>query len=389
VKASLEDRPDDGTEEDARVRVAHLVDTLHPDGSENGLDALAGAAEPAGLELVVVAISGNANTPPAERLRRSGATVVELGAAPWDPRALPRAAEILRGLDVALIHTHMPNADVLGGALGARLRIPVVSTLHLIHDEPTDRLDRVRRTAKVLARKRFVTRSIAISQLQRDWYRRVAGSGHGLVVLPDGVADPGPVAPEAISRMRTRLGIADDGLLAVSAAPMRRGKGQDMLLDAVAELPADSPWTVVLTGDGPLRAWLEARVSRDDALRGRLLFAPQGDPAGMLPAADLQLHTTRADAMPSTVVRGLAAGVPAIVTRVGGLPEIVTRDTGVVVPLDAGAITEAMIRLGRDDALRAEMGRAARARYLERFEAVGWAKRLRKVYDAVLDPVPA
>jgi hypothetical protein len=38
------------------------VDTLHPDGSGNGLVAPAGAAEPAGLELVVVAISGNMHT---------------------------------------------------------------------------------------------------------------------------------------------------------------------------------------------------------------------------------------------------------------------------------------------------------------------------------------
>ncbi|MCW0216365.1 MAG: glycosyltransferase [Pseudonocardia sp.] len=371
------------------MRVAHLVDSLHPDGSENGLAALAGAAGAAGLELVVVAISGSGSTPLGELLRRCGATVVELGAAPWDPRSLPRAAEVLRGLDVALVHTHMPNADVLGAALGTRLRIPVVSTLHLIHDEPADRLDKVRRTAKVLARKRFVTRTIAISQLQRDWYQRVAGSGAGLVVLPDGVADPAPTPPGTVARTRARLGVGDDGLLAVSAAPMRRGKGQDMLLDAVAELPADSPWTVALTGDGPLRAWLESRVSRDDALRGRVRFTPYGDPTGMLAAADLQLHTTRTDGMPSAVVRGLAAGVPAIVTRVGGLPEIVTRETGVVVPLDVGSITAALQRLGADDALRERMGRAARERYLERFEAVGWARRLREVYDTVLAPVPA
>jgi glycosyltransferase involved in cell wall biosynthesis len=372
------------------VRVAHVVDTLHPDGGEYGLEALARAARAADLELVVVGISGSGDGARAAALRRSGAVVVEHGLAPWDPRAVPRVVETLREHRVRLVHTHAPNADVAGSAAATRLRIPVVSTLHRIEEEPADRLDRMRRTARTLARKRFVTRTIAISRLQRDWYLRVAGSEKGLVVLPDGVTDPGPADPAVRARVRHGLDVGEDGALAVSAAPMRRGKGQDLLLDAVAELPEDLPLTLVLTGDGPLRPWLEARVAREEELEGRVVFRHHGDPGELLQAADLQLHTTRTDTMPSVVVRGMAVGVPAIVSRVGGLPEIVTRDVGRQVPLTAAAIADAIVEIAGDDALRARLGRAARARYLERFEAVGWAGRLREVYESALGaPVSA
>ncbi|WP_344413695.1 glycosyltransferase [Pseudonocardia ailaonensis] len=141
--------------------MAHLVDSLHPDGDGYGLVPLAGAAAKADLELVVVGISGSGDGRRSEALRRAGATVVELGLAPWDPRAVPKVAEVLRAHRAALVHTHAPNADVAGSAAATRLRIPVVSTLHRIEDEPAARLDRLRRSAKTLARRRFVTRTIA------------------------------------------------------------------------------------------------------------------------------------------------------------------------------------------------------------------------------------
>jgi len=363
------------------LRVAHLVDTLHPDGGEYGLVALAGAARSAGMELVVVGISGAGDGRRATALRAAGATVVEHGLAPWDPRAVPKVLETLREHRVDLVHTHSPNADVAGSAAATRLRIPVLSTLHRIEDEPADRLDRLRRTAKTLARARFVTRTIAVSRLQVDWYRRVAGSARGLVVLPDGVTDPDPLDRE---RSRAALGLGPDDVLVVSAAPMRRGKGQDLLLDAVAELPPELPVTVVLTGDGPLRPWLEARVGREEELTGRVVFRPLADPAALLQAADVQVHVTRTDVMPSVVVRGLAAGIPAVTSRVGGLPEIVTRETGRLVPLEAAAVAEALAELALDADLRARLGAAARARFLDRFEADGWAARLRAVYDATV-----
>ncbi len=66
-----------------------------------------------------------------------------------------------------------------------------------------------------------------------------------------------------------------------------------------------------------------------------------------------------------------------------------TRDTGLLVPLDADSIADAVVRLASDRALRARLGKGARGHFLATFEARGWAVRLRGVYDEVLARVPA
>ncbi|MFP5070400.1 glycosyltransferase family 4 protein [Pseudonocardia nantongensis] len=366
------------------MKIGHLVESLDPHGVTAALVDLAAAGPPAGIELVVVALAPSGDPAVAAGLDRAAATSVELNVAPWDPRAVRKVVEAFRAQGVDLVHTHGARADVVGAAAAARLRTPAVSTLHHIHDQPADRADRLRRTAKTLARKRFMTRTIATSALQRDWYHRVAGSTTGLSVIPDGAADPGVGTPEEAGRLRRGLGVDEHEVVAVSVAPMRRGQGQDMLLDAIAEIPEDEPLTVVLGGDGPLRPWLESRVSADDALSGRVAFRRRSDPVALLRAADLQLHTTRHDTMPRVLVLGQGTGTPAVATRVGGIPEIVTRDTGALTPVTSSRIADDLLRMVRDPELRARRGAAARTRFLDRFEAAGWAGRLADVYRSAL-----
>jgi glycosyltransferase involved in cell wall biosynthesis len=369
------------------VRIAHLVPTLHPDGPEIGLVDLAQAAPHAGMDLVVIALASTSDTTQVSALRRLGVPVDELGLAPWDPRAVPRLSRVLRDRGVTLVHTHLPPADVVGAAAALRCRLPVVSTLHRVENHPADRVDRLKRTARILARQRFMSRTIAISQVQREWYRRLSGSDANLVVVPNGVTDPGPADPAARQRRRAALEVGSDGVLALSTAPMRRSHGHELLLDAIELLPDGNPLVVALAGDGPLRPWLESRVSASDELDERVRFVHRhDDPAGLLAASDVMLHTGRYGAAPTALLRAMAAGVPVVATRVGGVPEIVTPGTGILVPLSAGPIADALVTLAADDTRRHRMGAAAQARFHAEFEAVGWARRLSAVYESVLQP---
>ncbi|MEU6697192.1 glycosyltransferase family 4 protein [Pseudonocardia sp. NPDC046786] len=375
------------------MKIGHLVESLDPRGVAAALADLAAAGPAAGYGLVVVALTPTDQPGIAARLDRTATPVVELNVAPWDPRAVPKVLRAFREHGVDLVHTHGLRPDVVGSAAAARLRVPAISTLHHIHAQPADRADHLRRTAKTFARKRFMTRTIATSMLQRDWYRAAAGSTAGLSVIPDGAADPGVGTPEAALRFRHGLGVGENEVVAVSVAPMRRGQGQDMLLDAVAELPPDEPVTVVLGGDGPLRPWLESRVAGDELLSGRVAFRKDTDLVELLQVADVQLHTSRHDTMPRRLVLGHGTGTPAVATRVGGIPEIVTRETGALTPVSASRIAEELVRMARDPQLRARRGAAARARFLDRFEASVWARALDEVYRSALGhadaPAPA
>ena len=92
------------------------------------------------------------------------------------------------------------------------------------------------------------------------------------------------------------------------------------------------PVRFVLAGSGPEEARLRARVEAE-GLAGRVVFAGfREDVAALLAAADLVVHPSHADALPTALIHALAAGVPAVATRVGGIPEIVGDDAGVLVP---------------------------------------------------------
>lgn len=370
------------------MKVAHLVPTLHSDGPEIGLLDLATVAREADIEMLVMSLHTPADSAQVTALRRAGVPVAELGMFPLDPRAVMRVAKLMRDQRVALVHTHLPPADVVGAAAALRNRIPAVSTLHRIENLPADRFDRLKRSAKILARQRFMTRTIAISRVQLEWYRGLAGPDTDVLLLPNGVADPGVTDPGLRAKRRTSLEVSDGDVLALSTAPMRRDQGHELLLDAVEGLPDDLPLVIGLAGDGPLRPWLESRVAATESLAERVRFVHRREPQELLPAADVVVHTARSGALPTALLRAMAMGLPTLATRVGGIPEVITPSTGVLVALDPDAIAHALTALTDNAPRRAQLGAAARERYLAEYEAGAWARRLHEVYVAALG-VPA
>jgi glycosyltransferase involved in cell wall biosynthesis len=338
--------------------------------------------------MVVIALATTPDNSQVTALRRLGVPVAELELFPWDPRAVAKVAKLMRDQRVELVHTHLPQADVVGAAAALRNRVPAVSTLHRIENLPADRVDRLKRSAKILARQRFMTRTIAISRVQLEWYRGLAGPDTDVLLVPNGVADPGTPDAALRARRRASLEVTDTDVVALSTAPMRRDQGHELLLDAVEGLPDDLPLVVALAADGPLRPWLESRVAASESLVGRVRFVHRREPQELLAAADVVVHTARAGALPTSLLRAMAMGLPTIATRVGGIPEIITSSTGVLVPLDPDAIALALTALTDDAGRRAQLGAGARARFLADYEAGAWARRLHDVYTAALG-VPA
>lgn len=119
-------------------------------------------------------------------------------------------------------------------------------------------------------------------------------------------------------------------------------------------------------------ATLQAAVER---LRRPVELIALGDPpvssgevAGWLRKADLYVHPSRADTFPSGVLEALACGTPVVASRVGGIPEQLTEETGVLVePGDAAALALAIDVLLADPDRRERMGHAGAADARKRF----------------------
>jgi glycosyltransferase involved in cell wall biosynthesis len=196
-------------------------------------------------------------------------------------------------------------------------------------------------------------------------------------VIPNGVpAARFPMADEAArSQARERLGIPVDARVVASVGSLTREKDVGRSIAAVGRLPGV---LLVVAGTGPDRAVLEAGAATDAA--GRVLFVGSVPGAAeVLAAADVVVSSSRTEGMPAVLIEAGLTGRPVVATDVGAVAEIVADgDTGVLVRAgDTDGLAAGLERALADDG---SMGRAARARCLDRFEirVVGamWAELL-------------
>ena len=152
------------------------------------------------------------------------------------------------------------------------------------------------------------------------------------------------------------------GRYALFAGRLAEEKGVSTLLAAHAAVPG---LELVIAGDGPLRAELEAALTPEQ--RGRVRFAGHLTGAAYdeawAQAACLVLPSTWYEVRPMAIHEAYARGKAVVSTRIGSIPEIVEDGvTGRLVPPgDAAALGEAMRELTADPARAEAMGRAGRA----------------------------
>jgi glycosyltransferase involved in cell wall biosynthesis len=98
------------------------------------------------------------------------------------------------------------------------------------------------------------------------------------------------------------------------------------------------------------------------------------------------VNPSRAESFGVAALEAAASGLPVVASRVGGLPEIVADgETGLLVPPEApAALAEALRSLIRSPERRRELGKAARARAVERYDWRRCAQAMERLYEAAL-----
>ncbi|MFN3874680.1 MAG: glycosyltransferase [Flavobacteriales bacterium] len=198
------------------------------------------------------------------------------------------------------------------------------------------------------------------------------------------------VVPFGVDTDRFSPAPEPDGPLTIGTVKALAPKyGIDTLIEAFALLARREEWRSLrlrIAGDGPERARLEA-LARGTGFAERIEMVG-AVPHGRVPDELRRLHVyaalSRADSesFGVAVIEASACGKPVVVSRAGGLPEVVDEGaTGLVVPKDdPAAAARALERLLRDGALRAAMGAAGRARVMQQYE---W----RRCVDLQLDAI--
>lgn len=209
------------------------------------------------------------------------------------------------------------------------------------------------------------------------------------VAYPNGIALRAPT--ETPEQTRQRLGVSPgDGVIFGMVALMEPRKGHRVLIDAAAATAAARPavpFTILLEGTGPLHDALQALV-RERGLEARCRFVgTESNVMNLMGAIDvLVLPSIAQEDFPNVVLEAMGMGKPVIASRLAGTPEQVQDGvTGLLVPPgDSSALAAALARLADDGAARRAMGRAARARFEERFTAPVSVRRYSELYHSLI-----
>lgn len=212
---------------------------------------------------------------------------------------------------------------------------------------------------------------------------RAKGYRGPIRVIPQFGVDPEVFRPSPDSRPPGR------GFIAGYVGRLVEEKGVDVLLRAAAEMPGI--WRLVILGDGPAKPRLMALV-RELGIADRVSFDAL-IPSLCMPAYYRQLDVL---VLPSrtrpnwkeqfgrVLIEAMACGVPVIGSTCGEIPNVIG-DAGLIFPEeDVIALRQALLRLMRDEGLRADLATRGRARVLAHYTQAQVAQHTWEVYYALM-----
>lgn len=293
-----------------------------------------------------------------------------------DARAFATLRTVIRAFRPDLISAHSSKAGWLGRLAGKATGIPCLFTAHgwaFTHGVPEPR----RSVYRVLERAAapLAARIVCVSEHDR---RIGVGAGMApdrLVTIHNGMPDISPTeraTPGASGPVRI-----------VMVARMDRQKDHTTLLRALGGIAGAE---LDLVGDGPDAATVRA-LAKEVGVSDRVRFlGERSDVAKVLARAHVFALISHWEGFPRSTLEAMRAGLPVVVSDVGGAAEAVEDDiTGYVVPRgDVAAVQARLAALIGDGARRERMGAAGRRRYEAAFTFDRMFERTLAVYQEVL-----
>lgn len=367
------------------IRVLHVTFNMGIGGTEQVIRQLVNNLAISNFENTIVCIDGNVGEI-GKQLEKSGVPIEVLNRKQGFDLSLVRSLHrLIRNLGIDIVHCHQYTPYVYGWMASVTTGVKVVFTEHgRFHP------DRYRTKAKLInpVMAHFTDKLVAISEATRGALARYEFMPHGKIdVIYNGIE--GMRRDEvSVSRLRNTLGIAQDTFVVGTVSRLDPVKNQGMMLNAFKAFHQKNPEScLLLVGDGPERQKLEQQVIRL-GLQNQVIFTGFiSQPEDYLAAMDLFLLSSHTEGTSMTLLEAMSLGLPAVVTNVGGNPEIVEDGrTGLVTPPDdSKAFFEAMERIFRDRGLYQQISCEAQKAFMDRFSAKSMSDKYAACYSQLLN----
>ncbi len=305
----------------------------------------------------------------------------------FDRQLLHRLVECIRSLRPQLIQTHSVKSHFLLSRIRRKIGVPWIAFHHGYTAEDLkmrlfNRLDRFslpRATAVVTVCDAFAS-DLTKYGIPPERMRVLHNS-----LDPQWAERPG-VAEQAAALRESWVG---KGTVLLCVGRFSKEKGHPILLDALERLKGRQPFHLVLIGDGVLRKAIEEQV-RSRQLESFVVFVGQkSDVRPYFKAADVLVLPSLSEGSPNVLLEAMAAQLPIVATRAGGVCEIVSdADTALLAPTGDGMeLAKSLEQMIGDAELRNRLASNAYRRLIEHFSPAAYDGKLVGIYRAVLGGV--
>lgn len=296
-----------------------------------------------------------------------------------------RLARALRPLQPDLVHTHVSHRiDLQAEGVLRRANLPLIWTIHGQYKPEGKELARWRRVTRLASARPSAITAVA-EDLARDFRARGLDHPDGIHVTRGGIElsrfrpprlrDPG---------WRARWRIPSEAVVFGSAGRLVQEKAYEIFIRAAARVAAAEPNAhFVIAGDGPLRKPLEAEIARAGLGSRFHLVGFQPDVPFFLGQLDVFVLSSRFEGFPIALIEALASGLPAIATPVGGVPEMLGKSGGLIVPPESEEKLAAAVLAMLDPGTRASFASLGPA-IAERFSVERCADQFTLLYSRLL-----
>jgi len=352
------------------MKIAHVVDSMEMGGAETLVSQMCRLQREQGHDPRIYAVAALGAL--GEQMRTEGFIVeANIGVHFFD--AVRRFFRIFKESQPDVVHLHNPTPTVYA-AIAARMAgvRSIVSTRHSLVAPPR----------RVVAELKY-----AVAATCCDWIVGICDataknvkSIHTVPARKVVRVYNGAVQVERVGKAQSP---AKMGFTLVFVGRLAPVKNHGLLLHAFRLALSSNPdlqlWMV---GDGPERKALESLAAELEISDRVTFWGQQLDVAPFFSAADAFIMSSTSEGLPMSLLQAFSLGLPAIVTDVGGMAEVVRiAQAGYTVPVgDPAPMAAAIVRLASDDTERRQFSANAEAIFNERFTLDAMVKNYMDLY---------
>jgi len=290
--------------------------------------------------------------------------------------------------NVEIVHTHSSKAGILGRLATRLAKVKII--VHTVHGWPFNECQPGLLRKLYIELEKFAAQFTHKLIVVSDYDKQIGLKNNIGTEIKYGLMRYGidyDLFNSKEKNIREELGIKENELVVTDISCFKPQKcPSDFIKLAYLAGKEFSSAKFILVGDGILRKYAEKLIFKLNLQKQVILTGWRKDIHAILSATDVLVLTSLWEGLPIVVLEAMAAKKPVIATHTGGVKEVIAEDkTGFLVPRhDIKKMSEKLVTLLRNEALRKQMGEAAKNNLGYNFTLENMVKYNQDLYECLI-----